>query len=126
MNPQQENGTQIPPSSPANGQSSTTPSTPGNGQPSTTPSSPANGQPSTTPSSSPSSPSLSPTNGQSQSTSGNTINYPQCPPQIDQEPTEPIFTPINVEICPIINVKILKPKFCVQNQANTKPNFFLD
>lgn len=64
-----------------------------------------------------------------QQTCGNTANtfsYPECPPQIEQETTEPIFTPINLEICPIINVKILKPKFCVQNQANTKPNCFLD
>ena len=63
---------------------------------------------------------------ETESTCGNQIQIPQCPPQLETEHTEPIFTPINVEICPIVNVKILKPKFCVQNQANTKPNCFLE
>jgi hypothetical protein len=65
-------------------------------------------------------------NSETESTCGNQIQIPQCPPQLETEHTEPIFTPINVEICPIVNVKILKPKFCVQNQANTKPNCFLE
>lgn len=79
------------------------------------------------------SPNPSPNNGSStpnepcDCTSGNSqIGYPDCPPQLEQEKADPVFVPITMEICPIVNLKINKPKICVQNQANTKPTFFLD
>ena len=52
--------------------------------------------------------------------------YPECPESVEIKKSEPIFVPITVEVCPIVNLKINPPKICLQNQALTKPVFFLD
>lgn len=52
--------------------------------------------------------------------------YPQCPSPPSKPKCEPVFVPINVEICPILNIKVNKPKICIQNKAEGKPHFFLD
>lgn len=52
------------------------------------------------------------------------IPYPECPPQPDKEESTPLFVPITTEICPVISVLVNKPKFCLQNKADTIPCYF--
>jgi hypothetical protein len=52
------------------------------------------------------------------------IPYPECPPQPPKEEGTPLFIPITTEICPVISVLVNKPKFCVQNKANTESCYF--
>lgn len=52
--------------------------------------------------------------------------YPPCPQSTPHCKTEPVFVPINVEVCPIVNLKVNKPKICIQNKADCKPHFFLE
>lgn len=54
------------------------------------------------------------------------LEYPPCPPQPPKEKCEPVFVPINVEVCPIVRVKVNKPKICLQNRADCDPCYFLE
>lgn len=54
------------------------------------------------------------------------LPYPDCPPPPHKRKNKPIFVPITAEISPIVNVLVNRPKFCLQNKADTKPCYFLD
>jgi hypothetical protein len=52
--------------------------------------------------------------------------YPPCPEPIEEPECQPTFVPITLEIAPIVDVLVNKPKVCLINKAKCKPCFFLD
>lgn len=64
------------------------------------------------------------TESEDSETDGGCPEYPECPPKPPKGKGEPLFIPITTEIAPIIKVLVNKPKYCVQNKADTKPCFF--
>lgn len=52
--------------------------------------------------------------------------YPPCPTPIEEPECQPTFVPITLEIAPIVDVLVNKPKVCLVNKAKCKPCFFLD
>lgn len=64
------------------------------------------------------------TESEDSETEGECPKYPECPPNQPKEKGSPLFIPITTEISPIIKVLVNKPKYCVQNKADTEPCFF--
>lgn len=51
-------------------------------------------------------------------------DYPECPPPDKKPKSVQTFVPISVEVSPVIELYVDKPKICLRNKADGEPCFF--